>query len=247
MNKKYIIIVVVILAISGLFYINKPSAVADDSKFDSGVNSVSAIEFSELAEDPESFLLDVHIPEQSHIPGTDAFIPYDEISENLEKLPTDKSKPLLVYCRSGSMSKQAALELQNLGYTNVINLEGGINEYRESNIDVAITPLTYDFGEVIYGDVPTTEFTLTNFTPVELNITRVSTSCSCTSAEVENESLQPYESTIIKVSFNPAVHKDDTDLGELTRTIYIDTDNLNFEQVTAEITANVIKKGGGDK
>ena len=54
--------------------------------------------------------------------------------------------------------------------------------------------------------------------------------------------LDPYASTEIDVTFDPAVHKDDTDLGELTRTIYIETDNLNFPKVTAEIKAIVIKK-----
>jgi hypothetical protein len=47
---------------------------------------------------------------------------------------------------------------------------------------------------------------------------------------------------MISVSFDPAVHKDDTDLGELTRTIYIDTDNPNFPKLTSTITANVIKE-----
>lgn len=242
-NKLLITLVLVIVGIGGLFMLsNSKKEAVDDSQFDNGVNSVNAIEFAKLAENEDSFLLDVHIPEQSHIPGTDAFIPYNEISQNLDQLPQDKDTEILVYCRSGSMSKEAALELQGLGYTNVVDLAGGINEYKESNVDVSVSPQTHDFGTVIYGDVPTTEFTLTNFTPVELNITRVSTSCSCTSAEVEKESLAPYESTVVKVSFDPAVHKDDTDLGELTRTIYIDTDNPNFNQVTTTITANVIKQ-----
>ncbi len=72
-------------------------------------------------------------------------------------------------------------------------------------------------------------------------VTRVSTSCGCTSAEVEKNSLAPYESTKVKVSFDPAVHKDDTDLGKLTRTIYIETDNINYPSLEVTITANVIK------
>lgn len=114
--------------------------------------------------------------------------------------------------------------------------------YKEHNNEVIITPDSQDLGTVIYGDVPTTTFTLTNFTPLPLKITRVSTSCGCTKAEVENEELGAYESTTINVSFDPAVHKDDTDLGELTRTIYVDTDNPNFPQLTSIITANVVKE-----
>jgi hypothetical protein len=54
--------------------------------------------------------------------------------------------------------------------------------------------------------------------------------------------LGAYESTTVNVSFDPAVHKDDTDLGELTRTIYVETDNPNYSDLETIITANVIKK-----
>jgi len=241
MNKKILTILAVLaVALAGLFvYSSSRSEIPDNSQYDNDVRSVSAIEFAELAKDKDAFLLDVHIPEQSHIPGTDAFIPYDKISQNIEKLPKNKDTQILLYCRSGSMSREAAYKLQEMGYTNVVDLAGGINEYKESFVSVAITPETQDLGTVVYGDVATTTFTLTNFTPTKLNITKVSTSCGCTKAQVVSEQLEAYESTDVIVSFDPAVHKDDTDLGDITRTIFIDTDNPNFAQVTATITANV--------
>ncbi len=245
-NKKYLIAIVVAVLILSSFMLSRRGVSNSnlDSQYNSVVSSVNAVEFAALAKDDDSFLLDVHIPEQTHIPGTDAFIPYNEISQNINKLPQDKNTQILVYCRSGSMSKEAVLELQNLGYTNVVELAGGINEYKEANVTVGIAPTSQDLGTVVYGDVAKTEFTLTNFTPAKLAIARVSTSCGCTSAEVAKKSLEPYESTIVSVSFDPAFHKDDTDIGQLTRTIYIDTDNPNFKQVTASITANVIRKAG---
>ncbi|MFC1868188.1 rhodanese-like domain-containing protein [Thermodesulfobacteriota bacterium] len=75
------------------------------------------------------FLLDVHIPEQVHIPGTDAFIDYRKIKENADKLPEDKNTKIVVYCRSGSMSHSAAYDLMKLGYTNVYDLSGGIRAF----------------------------------------------------------------------------------------------------------------------
>lgn len=207
----------------------------------SQVQLVEPAEFSNLVKDGDNFLLDVHVPEQTHIPGTDAFIPYNEISQNLDKLPQDKTTPILVYCRSGSMSATASQELTDLGYTNVYDLRGGMNAYKESNVDVVITPSNQDLGNVIYGDVSTTTFTLTNFTPMPLKITRVSTSCGCTKAEVDKKDVGAYETTEVEVSFDPAVHGDATDVGDITRTIYIDTDNPNFPKLTSTITANVIK------
>jgi rhodanese-related sulfurtransferase len=202
---------------------------------------VKATAVDEILNDPKTFVVDVHTPEQTHIPGTDAFIPYDKISEATDQLPPDKNTPILVYCRSGSMSAWASEDLVELGYTKVYDLEGGVNAYKESHTEVALTPGEIELGTVVYGDVARTELTLTNYTPAALRVTKVTTSCSCTQAQVDKKTLEPYEATTVQVSFDPAVHKDDTDLGDLTRTIFIDTDNPNFPQVEADITAKVVK------
>ncbi|RJR15034.1 DUF1573 domain-containing protein [Candidatus Microgenomates bacterium] len=242
-NKNILIILVsvVLLGVGWTFFRNTQSQ-SDSLNDNAQVTAVSPQEFDELAKDVNTFVLDVHIPEQTHISGTDAFIPYNEIADHVTELPPDKNTPILVYCRSGSMSKEAAQTLVQLGYTNIYDLTGGTDSYKESHVTVTITPATQDLGTVIYGDVAKTEFTLTNFTAQPLSITRVATSCGCTKASVSKEQLAPYEEIPITVTFDPAVHKDDTDLGDLQRTIYIDTDNPNFSQVTAEITAQVIKK-----
>jgi rhodanese-related sulfurtransferase len=86
-------------------------------------------ELQSMLEDKDFFLLDVHIPEQEHIPGTDAFIDYRELAENQDQLPEDKDEKIVVYCRSGSMSRAAVNDLVELGYTNVYDLEGGINAF----------------------------------------------------------------------------------------------------------------------
>ena len=54
---------------------------------------------------------------------------------------------------------------------------------------IEIAPAVADLGQVVYGEVAQTSFTLTNFTPTPLTITRVSTSCGCTKAKAINEKL----------------------------------------------------------
>lgn len=103
----------------------------DEEKVESGYRNVSAADFQSMLQNKSFFLLDVHIPEQDRIDKTDAFIPYNEIESNLAQLPQDKSTPIVVYCRSGSMSLEASQKLINLGYTNVTNLQGGRNAYLE--------------------------------------------------------------------------------------------------------------------
>lgn len=76
-------------------------------------------------------ILDVRTDEEfatGHIPGA-VLIPDYEIGKRAESELTDKSQLILVYCRSGNRSKNAAKELASLGYTNVKEF-GGINSWQ---------------------------------------------------------------------------------------------------------------------
>lgn len=63
---------------------------------------------------------------EGHIKGA-VLIPDTEIGKRAEKELTDKEQLILVYCRSGRRSKNAAEELANLGYTNVKEFGGIIS------------------------------------------------------------------------------------------------------------------------
>lgn len=86
-------------------------------------------ELNEQLKSKDFTLIDVHIPEQKHINGTDAFIPYDDIENQLDKLPQDKDAKIVLYCRTGRMSEIAAQKLTERGYKNVYNVVGGIMEW----------------------------------------------------------------------------------------------------------------------
>jgi rhodanese-related sulfurtransferase len=93
------------------------------------VQNLSPKEFNKIISNEEVYLIDVHVPEQDHILGTNAVIPYNEIQENLDQLPEDKDAIIAIYCRSGSMSRESSETLKQLGYKNIYNLEGGRNAY----------------------------------------------------------------------------------------------------------------------
>lgn len=75
-------------------------------------------------------ILDVRTKEEyqeKHIPGA-VNLPNETISTaDIPELPV-KEQLILVYCRSGNRSKQAAKKLAALGYTNIIEI-GGINDW----------------------------------------------------------------------------------------------------------------------
>jgi rhodanese-related sulfurtransferase len=93
---------------------------------------VSAAGLAAMLETKDFPLVNVHIPYEGELEGTDLFIPFDEIGQKLDELPADKDDQIVLYCRSGSMSATAARELAKLGYTNVWNLDGGMIAWEQA-------------------------------------------------------------------------------------------------------------------
>ncbi len=102
-----------------------------------GYKNIKPFELNEIIKSKNALLVDVYVPEQRHIPGTDLFVPFDKIKSNREKFPKDKNAHIVVYCRSGNKSKIASSALSEIGYKNVYNLEGGISgwERHENRIN----------------------------------------------------------------------------------------------------------------
>ena len=83
-----------------------------------------------MADEAGYIILDVRTAQEfasGHIPGA-MLLPNEDIgTEEIAQLP-DKNQLILVYCRSGNRSKQAADKLVRLGYTNIVEF-GGINSW----------------------------------------------------------------------------------------------------------------------
>jgi rhodanese-related sulfurtransferase len=76
----------------------------------------------------EVFLLDVREDDEraeGHIEGA-VHVPLREIAANLQLLPTDLNTPMVVYCAIGHRGAMAQFSLELLGYTDVMNLRGGM-------------------------------------------------------------------------------------------------------------------------
>lgn len=100
--------------------------------------SVSAPEFQKEIKTDSVQLLDVRTPQEyadGHIEGAmNIDVQSDDFRQVAEK-ELSRDSTILVYCRSGRRSLDAAEILSGLGYK-VINLKGGIIEWREDGLPV---------------------------------------------------------------------------------------------------------------
>lgn len=102
----------------------------DIAEEESAYHKITAEEAKNKIEEGNVTIVDVRTEEEfssSHIPGA-MLLPLDKIgSEPPEELP-DKEADILIYCRSGNRSKQAADRLVKLGYLNIYDF-GGIMDW----------------------------------------------------------------------------------------------------------------------
>lgn len=97
---------------------------------------VTASELNSLLENKDFLLVNVHVPFEGDLPQTDLSIPYDTIAQNLDQLPADKAAKIVLYCRSGRMSEIAASEMVRLGYTHVLELNGGMLAWEAAGLEI---------------------------------------------------------------------------------------------------------------
>jgi len=70
-----------------------------------------------------------------HIPGA-VFIPLGQLEQEIAAAVPDKDTEIIMQCRSGARSGRGTDLLQQLGYTNVVNLAGGILQWEADSLPV---------------------------------------------------------------------------------------------------------------
>lgn len=96
-----------------------------------GNREISYIQAKEiLKENLTGILLDVRSEQEHreyHLNG-DICIPLYELHSKIEKMVQNKETIIVTYCQSGARSKKAVDLLEKLGYKNVYDIKGGIDE-----------------------------------------------------------------------------------------------------------------------
>ena len=84
---------------------------------------------------PKFLLIDVREESEfakDHLPGA-IHLGKGVIERDIEERVPELDAPLILYCGGGYRSALAADNLQKMGYTDVLSMDGGIREWREKH------------------------------------------------------------------------------------------------------------------
>jgi rhodanese-related sulfurtransferase len=141
-QKMKSISITAFMLISFLFIACTPKAQTTTSKdtkvkvVANPIERLNAAEFKKKVETASDILLvDVRTARefvQGHIKGAINFDYYQRSSfmTNMNKL--DKSKPIFIYCLTGSRSRSTANKLKNAGFTKIYDLNGGVKRWYQN-------------------------------------------------------------------------------------------------------------------
>ena len=89
-----------------------------------------------------ALMIDVREPGEyaaGHAPGTQ-LIPLGQLERRLSELSAHKDQPVVLICRSGNRSGQAQEMLTKAGFTQAVNVEGGMNAWAQAGLPVLTGP-----------------------------------------------------------------------------------------------------------
>lgn len=178
-----------------------------------------------------------------------------------------KDKEIILYCRSGARSQTAYNIMQSLGYSNIKSVAGGMIHWQEDQYPltesgaytgpmvklgsddtavvedgpkITIDRTLHDFGVIPqYGGTVKTTFTVTNEGTENLEIGTITTSCSCTSAQISDTSIEPGADAVLTVVFDPDFHEEPFDV--FKRTVFIPSNDLNSTEAEVSVQVDILE------
>ncbi len=115
--------------------------------------------FSEkISATPNAQIIDVRTPQEFASGHLDNAVNIDWLGDNfvanVEKL--DKTKPVFVYCKTSNRSPQAAIKLEELGFTTIYNMQGGLLKWDAEGYskptDKIVGVCSQEFAELLNTD-----------------------------------------------------------------------------------------------
>ncbi len=108
---------------------------------------------------------------------------------------------------------------------------------RSSQIVVSTSQV--DFGEIDQGNGPVSAtIDVRNEGSAPLEIYRVSTSCGCTTATMDQSPIEPGASRPLTIQFDPMVHPDES--GPILRVVYLQSSDPRQAEIEVNVIGNVV-------
>ena len=108
--------------------------IVNDAKSRVRETTIDAVK-QKLDNGDEVLLVDVREESEfakDHLPGA-IHLGKGVIERDIEARVPDMKTPMILYCGGGFRSAMAADNLQKMGYTNVLSMDGGVREWRQKN------------------------------------------------------------------------------------------------------------------
>jgi len=107
------------------------SSCKESSATEETIEMLTAEEIEQLSKLEDVQLIDVRTKAEfgdEHLKNAQNIVFDEHFSEKIEEL--DKTKPVIVYCKSGGRSEKSAQILQDSGFTKIYDLKGGISQWK---------------------------------------------------------------------------------------------------------------------
>jgi rhodanese-related sulfurtransferase len=132
MKQRYAMVFIIAVLIYSFTnaQIKTPKQIVDKVKFE--INLISVEDFkSKMDSDNDFILLDIRT-EREYLAGhmkNAVWLPRGFIEFKIQKLVDDPETEIILYCKRGSRSALTSYRLIEMGYKNILNLEGGFEQW----------------------------------------------------------------------------------------------------------------------
>jgi hypothetical protein len=107
--------------------------------------------------------------------------------------------------------------------------------------EISLEPTRIDFGEVINGEIRSAEATVSNQGSTDLVIEAISTSCGCTTAQVDRTVIPAGEAGTLIVQFDSGAHGPE-ETGPIARQVFIASNDRLHPEFVLEVSATVLPR-----
>ena len=104
---------------------------------------------------------------------------------------------------------------------------------------IAVEPVAQELGEVPQKLIEL-KYTVKNEGDRDLQILKISTSCDCTKAFLEQDKISAGQSAVLTVTLDPT---EDNLYGDVTRVVYLRSNDPENPEVSVEFHAFIVKPG----